>query len=432
MIKMAGASGGGIGVEISQPTDDGAHRFLIHIQKLTATQRSVQNNNQSKRLLMKRFIICAMLVMAFGVYGHVEAQFKTPKMVWGFAAGGVHGANVNRDEWRMQYRAFLQQQFADKWEWQIGLGWAELAGPPLYETQVGLIDARVLFSPLSGSDLNPYVYGGVGIAKSLTGGSSVMPMIPIGIGVQTKILRGTYMNATTGYNLVISDKLDGIARSYANSNIITNEKNDGWYGFTVGFSVSLGADTDNPEDTKKLDAAEARRIKELAAAEAVRVKQQADAKADAKLAKETTDADAKLAKEAADAEARRLAGQNGADTIFVFVKGKTIVLRGVNFEFNKATLMDYSERILWRAQYALVANPNVQVVITGHTDNIGSQEFNQTLSLERAQTVRNWLVEKGIASNRMRTVGRSFNEPVSTNETVEGRAQNRRIEFYVQ
>ena len=80
----------------------------------------------------------------------------------------------------------------------------------------------------------------------------------------------------------------------------------------------------------------------------------------------------------------------------------------------------------------MVANPDVRVVITGHTDNIGGQKFNQALSLKRAQTVKNWLVKKGIASNRMRTVGRGMNEPVATNETEAGRAENRRIEFYVE
>jgi OOP family OmpA-OmpF porin len=121
-----------------------------------------------------------------------------------------------------------------------------------------------------------------------------------------------------------------------------------------------------------------------------------------------------------------------ADTVFVLIKGKTIVLRGVNFEFNKATLTKESERILWRAYNAMVANPNVRVVITGHTDNVGGQKFNQTLSLKRAQAVKNWLVKKGIPSNRMRTVGRGLNEPVASNETEEGRAENRRMEFYVQ
>jgi outer membrane protein OmpA-like peptidoglycan-associated protein len=80
----------------------------------------------------------------------------------------------------------------------------------------------------------------------------------------------------------------------------------------------------------------------------------------------------------------------------------------------------------------MVANPSVRVEISGHTDNVGSEQANQTLSLKRAQAVRNWLVQKGIASNRMETVGKGENEPVASNDTVEGRAENRRIEFYVQ
>jgi OOP family OmpA-OmpF porin len=145
-----------------------------------------------------------------------------------------------------------------------------------------------------------------------------------------------------------------------------------------------------------------------------------------------TDAEARRAKELADAEALRLAQQKSNDTVIVFVKGKTVVLRGVNFEFNKATLTKDSERILWRAYNAMISNPEVAVVITGHTDNVGGQKFNQTLSLKRAQAVKNWLVKKGIASNRMRTVGRGLNEPVASNETDAGRAENRRIEFYVE
>ena len=145
-----------------------------------------------------------------------------------------------------------------------------------------------------------------------------------------------------------------------------------------------------------------------------------------------TDAEARRAKELADAEALRLAQQKSNDTVFVLIKGKTVVLRGVNFEFNKATLTEDSEIILRRAYNAMVANPEVAVVITGHTDNVGSQKYNQVLSLKRAQSVKKWLVEHGIASNRMRTVGRGLNEPVASNETDAGRAENRRIEFYVE
>jgi len=165
--------------------------------------------------------------------------------------------------------------------------------------------------------------------------------------------------------------------------------------------------------------------------EARRVQDSTNAVAEAARVKEANIAEARRIKDSTNA-ALLLAEQKSNDTVFVLIKGKTVVLRGVNFEFNKATLTKDSERILWRAYNAMVANPDVRVVITGHTDNVGGQKFNQTLSLKRAQAVKNWLVKKGIASNRMRTVGRGLNEPVASNETDAGRAENRRMEFYVE
>jgi outer membrane protein OmpA-like peptidoglycan-associated protein len=164
----------------------------------------------------------------------------------------------------------------------------------------------------------------------------------------------------------------------------------------------------------------AQNAKGLADAEALRVKQQATAKAAS--VKASTDADARLAAE------QKVRDNN---TIIILEKGKTVVLTGITFEFNKATLKGESETVLTRAYNAMVANPDVRVEISGHTDNVGSQQYNQKLSLERAQAVRNWLVQKGIASNRMKTVGKGENEPVSSNDTDAGRAENRRIEFFV-
>jgi outer membrane protein OmpA-like peptidoglycan-associated protein len=67
--------------------------------------------------------------------------------------------------------------------------------------------------------------------------------------------------------------------------------------------------------------------------------------------------------------------------------------------------------------------------IVGHTDNIGSKDKNMTLSADRANAVKNFLVEKGIAESRMTTQGLGDTKPVASNKTPEGRAQNRRIEF---
>lgn len=433
---------------------------------------------------MKRFILCTLLVVAFGVYNHAQAQFRNSEVAWGFSAGGAQGNNDAGDKWGMQYRGFLQfDLFSSTLIGQVGVGLTELSAPGVYSTETGTADLRLLLSPFSLPNLNPYLYAGFGVSKELNNsGTEYLPMVPFGAGIQTRISSGVLLAVSGGYNLSLSDKLDGRDRTNTDLNSLTNTKQDGFYGFSVGlaFTIRGGYDAAAELQKKELAEAEARRVKQqadadaealrvkqatdtearnikaLADAEALRVKQksEADAKAqsvkestdaearrvkgladaEAQRVKEASDAEARRVKELADAEARRLAEQKDRDnnTIIVLEKGKTVVLKGVSFEFNKATLTNESETILTRAYNALVANPDVQVEISGHTDNVGSEQYNQVLSLKRAQAVKNWLVQKGIASNRMKTVGKGENEPVASNATDTGRAENRRIEFYVQ
>lgn len=340
---------------------------------------------------MKRIIVFTLLVAAFGMYNQTQAQYETVVHAWGFSVGGAHGTNFGPDEWAVEYRGYLQHELIyPMLSGQVGLGYTNLKGTNSYTASTGMADFRLLYTPFSMTNFDPYFYAGFGVTKRFYSNSSsaFLGLVPFGIGVQTRISPSTLLTLSGGYNLSLSDKLDGIARSNTDLNPLTNGKQDGWYGFSIGLAFTLGGGKTAAADTKK--------------------------------------------NEVAKAEPRRLAEPKIHDTLFVLVKGKTVVLRGVNFEFNKATLTRESERILWRAHRAMVANPEVRVVITGHTDNVGGKEFNQGLSLERAQAVRNWLVEKGIASNRMRTVGKGENEPVASNETEEGRAENRRIEFFVE
>jgi outer membrane protein OmpA-like peptidoglycan-associated protein len=244
------------------------------------------------------------------------------------------------------------------------------------------------------------------------------------------------MEVSGGYNLSLSDKLDGIPRTNANLNPLTNAKNDGFFGFSLGLAFTIFGGYDEAAEARAkalAESAEKARIeKQLADAEAARVKAVNDA--EALRVKELSEAEARRLKDLSDAEARRLAELKARekDTVIVLAKGNTISLPGIHFASGKAILSMDSEPILDKAYNALVANPNVKIVITSHTDNVGSEKANIAISLKRAQAVRNWLVKKGIASDRMRTVGRGPAEPVASNETADGRAQNRRIEFYVE
>lgn len=422
---------------------------------------------------MKRSSLLAVVLIAFVAYYQSAAQSKNTQLSWGLTAGGAHGSNVGSDEWALQYRAFIQYGLISPLlAGQFGLGYTSLTAPGIYTAQTGMADARLLLSPFKLASVKPYVYAGIGVSKNLNiDGSNFLLMVPMGAGLQTRISSGLSLDVTGGYNLSLSDELDGRVRTDTDVNGLTNGKHDGYYGFTLGVVFELGRGEDEEAQAKKkaleeseaklaaqkaeadaearrvkqatdLEAqrakeaadAEARRLNDLANAEAQRVKQQADAQSEAQRVKEATDAEARRVKDLSDAEARRVAEQNrlAKPTIIVLEKGKKVVLKGVNFETNKATLRKDSETILQIAYDALKANPDVQIEISGHTDNVGSEKANQTLSLKRAQAVRNWLVQKGIASNRMKAVGKGFSEPVATNNTAEGRAENRRIEFYVQ
>ena len=116
----------------------------------------------------------------------------------------------------------------------------------------------------------------------------------------------------------------------------------------------------------------------------------------------------------------------------ILERGKTVILEGVNFATGSAKLTRESESILEKAYIALVSNPDVVVEIAGYTDNVGSASVNENLSARRAQAVKTWMVKKGIASNRLTTVGKGMRDPIAPNDSPEERSQNRRIEFHVQ
>ena len=103
-------------------------------------------------------------------------------------------------------------------------------------------------------------------------------------------------------------------------------------------------------------------------------------------------------------------------------------LRGVYFDSDKSVIKD--PRVLDEAVVILKANPKLTGEVQGHTDSTASAEYNQKLSEARAKAVRDYFIQKGIAPERVRAKGMGETKPVATNDTPEGRAQNRRVELH--
>ncbi len=108
-----------------------------------------------------------------------------------------------------------------------------------------------------------------------------------------------------------------------------------------------------------------------------------------------------------------------------------IVLSGVYFDTNEAILTDKAQHILSGVADILFKHPELAVSVIGHTDNRKSHAYNQKLSELRADSVRDYLVDHGIASERLFIKGFSYDQPVADNSTPEGRAANRRVELHI-
>jgi outer membrane protein OmpA-like peptidoglycan-associated protein len=106
-----------------------------------------------------------------------------------------------------------------------------------------------------------------------------------------------------------------------------------------------------------------------------------------------------------------------------------IILRGVHFDFNKSNIRSQDAAVLDEAAETLKSHPNVSTDVNGYCDSIGEADYNLRLSERRADAVVKYLVDQGIAENRLSPHGFGKTDFVASNSTAEGRAQNRRVEM---
>ena len=122
----------------------------------------------------------------------------------------------------------------------------------------------------------------------------------------------------------------------------------------------------------------------------------------------------------------------GADVVRVG-EGIKLVLNenAVRFDTNKSTLTATAKANLDKLVPVFKEYADTNIMIYGYTDSTGSAEYNLKLSGERAESVRNYLINRGLVSTRFSVTGLGIADPIASNDTVEGRSQNRRVEFAI-
>lgn len=120
------------------------------------------------------------------------------------------------------------------------------------------------------------------------------------------------------------------------------------------------------------------------------------------------------------------------DSLVVVTDDQIVISDQINFELNSATITGaLSFRILDDVALVLYDRPDIEVRVEGHTDSQGSSSYNLNLSQERADSVRLYLIQQGIGAGRLDSEGVGEERPLETNDTPEGRAVNRRVEFHI-
>jgi outer membrane protein OmpA-like peptidoglycan-associated protein len=186
----------------------------------------------------------------------------------------------------------------------------------------------------------------------------------------------------------------------------------------------------------------AREKAEAEAARAAAEAQQQAAQADADRARKQADdarreaEDAERARKQAEAEKgelrKRLLDQlNSVLQTQDTARGLIVNMSDVLFDTGKYTLQAAAREKLAKISGIVLAHPGLNLEVEGHTDNVGSAEFNQLLSEQRAAAVQEFLVQQGLPESSVTSRGFGMTQPVATNDTPEGRAKNRRVELVV-
>ena len=364
---------------------------------------------------MKNFLITLALFLTVGI-GVSQAQIATDSWAFGFGFSYPRFVSVNIQPLNSNYGAYLslQRNFSENFGLRLKGSYNHMEGQWTNTTlnviteSTNLItgDLDLLYYLIPCEPISPYVFAGAGAGlRSLNNNATALDenetalAFNMGGGVEWSIGSNWKILTEYGYHSMFNSELDGAIVPVP----IEVNGRDSYMTLSLGLLYYF----DKGEPSKMCEPCPGGIIQEVKDVDYNRIRDMVEEMIVKHIPKEI------VVEKQAKAE------------------NNNWVLIGVNFAFNKASLLPEAYPILYHAAELLQLNPDSKVEIQGYCDYIGSEAYNNKLSLRRAETVKMFLVSKGIAQNRLTTVGYGKSHPVADNETADGRALNRRIEFKV-
>jgi outer membrane protein OmpA-like peptidoglycan-associated protein len=386
---------------------------------------------------MKKTITLLSLILLLSSNNIAQDRYVASD-AWGLGFGftypmyvSINDASLNTSEF---YGGFLsiQRNFSESLSWRLRAAYNHVAAqyyanyqdPVNFDEFVtndmitGDLDFLYYFNPcepiamflLAGAGLNYNEAEGLGVDPELDGESNTVAQFNIGAGVDIRLgedwrLHGEGVYHTTGNSKIDGrDSRSGSSSDFFGGSFFGGNSNDSWIHADIGllYYFSKGEPSKICQLYTGIAEVDYDKIEDI-----VKRYQTEPCEID----------------------------YNRIEDIVKRHCGKAIVedkwvLIGVNFDFNKSTLRTEAYPILDHAAQILLGHTDVNIEIQGHTDQIGSDKYNDKLSLQRAETVKKYLIAKGVAGSRLTTNGKGKRELLFQEKDAVSRFYNRRVEFH--
>jgi OmpA-OmpF porin, OOP family len=369
---------------------------------------------------MKTLIIVLALMLAIGI-GVSQAQTVTDSWAFGLGLSYPRFYSVNITSLNTDFGLYLslQRNFSEHVGLRWKAGYSHLEGQwndaslNLIKEKTNMLtnDLDLMYYLVPCAKVSPYLFAGIGANyKKITNGQTKYPdnnkigsQLNVGLGAEFKFNPNWSLVTEFGYHVTNNSELEGT--------IVPTELNgrDTYLVLSAGFNFLFG----KGEPSKKCEPCQAMAPQVM---------------------KDMTDynrIEDMIVKHIPKEVTKEVTTEVVEDRYIAEVAKDKLVLVGVKFAFDKSDLLPESYMVLDKAVKLLNDKPDVKVEIDGYTDYVGTWAYNQELSEDRAQTVKAYLVSKGVPEKRLTTMGYGKNNPAEDNKTDAGRAMNRRIVFKI-